>query len=275
MNRAYRTPVVVFSALALLAGCGDSLLGDSDDELIRDSVGDGGYAGVTTMWDADDVGAALEISALGVRSFGRNYKSADTNYDISRTNSSAEAEVRRSGVGEFVVQRMDNSSFTRPISNDAGGRQLELARSESGGWAVEQLTVFSGQSADGETDIEWARVSWGDNEVLFDDLDQMYATDVLSFLPGQEVVVTVRANHPNVIGVIHQLEGDVRPASSKLLAQSDNDEYEFSNVYMAPQESGRYFTYVDLFDEAVLDEDSLAPDPYSAAAWGMPYVVQR
>jgi len=94
---------------------------------------------------------------------------------------------------------------------------------------------------------------------------------VLTFLPGQEVTVRVWVNDAAVIGVVHQLSDDVEMIEQKRLVAVPEG-VEFANVYFAPSEAGRYFTYVDIFDEAAITERDA---PYSAAAWGMPYFVTR
>ncbi|MAE70366.1 MAG: hypothetical protein CME06_07860 [Gemmatimonadetes bacterium] len=252
----------------ILAGCGEGLLGDSIDDLVRNGINDDGGSGVALSWDAEQ-SPDLAISTEGIASFGRNYDDVDTDYSIQREGDRADAEVLRTASGELEVVLDDGSTYNKSISNDVASRNVVARENAGGKWNLDQVSIYEGRSEDGETEIVRVTVMWGDHTVVFDDLDALHDVGVLTFAPGEEITVTVEANDSDVVGVIHQLTADVTPLSQRLLDPVNATE--LRNVYNAPDEAGRYFTYVDLFDhEAITDETS----PYSAAAWGMPYHVE-
>ncbi len=262
------TILSISSTTALLfAGCGQGILGDSLDDLVRDAINDDGGSGIALSWNAAQ-SPDLAYPSAGIAAFGRSYDEVSADYAVRRQGQTAEADIQRVASGEFEVLRQDGTSFTKPILSDEASRSVIALETLGGRWNLDQVTVYQGSSADGETQIERVTVAWGENSVVFDDPAELHDTEILSFAPDQEVTVTVLINDADVIGVIHQLSAEVAPLTQKLLEPVTATEV--SNTYSAPSEPGLYFTYVDIFDEAAVT-DELAS--YSAAAWGMPYHV--
>lgn len=257
----------LFAAM-IAAGCGQLPNANSTADDIRTTVTDSGAAGVATTWSGD---GAPSIPEAGVAAFGRQYTTVSVSYDVEQPDAFAEAFIERMGSGELVVDYHDGGPLRKTIDSDRASRFVTLEQTDTGDWEIQQVSVYQGTSADGSTAIEHVTVSWGDNEVTFAQADALYDWDVLTFWPGQEVTVRVMVNDPAAIGLLHQLSENVDFIEQKMLEPGDAAG-ELVNVYFAPEEPGDYFTYVDVFDEASVIE---ADAPYSAAAWGMPFVVSQ
>lgn len=255
-------------AVVLAVGCAEFPNADSIDDDIRNTVNDDGVTGIATAWNGAEA-PDLSLPDADVESFGREYTSVSVRYDIDRESAQALAFVERTASGELVVAYPNGEVLRKGIEDDQASRFIALEQADSGAWSVEGISIYQGTSADGSTVIEEVTVSWGNNEVVFDDIATQWNTGTLTFLPGEQVTIRVQVNDPAVIGVVHQLSDGVGVIEQKLLEPGDSDR-EFVNTYVAPSEAGRYFTYVDVFDEAAIIE---ADAPYSAAAWGMPYFV--
>jgi hypothetical protein len=268
MNRkTLSTASLALAAGLLLGGCNSTVIGDNIDDQIRDGISGDGAEGILTSWNASEA-PDLSVPEDDIQSFGRTYGDVSVNYDITQNGKIAEATVERVASGVFSVVYTDGTTVTKAIADDLGRRDLTASETEGGEWNVDRVSVFSGSSADNQTQITKVTVQWGENEMVFDDPATMHDRDVLTFAPNEPVTVTVTLNDGDVIGVIHQLANAVEPLSHKLLASVS--ELELVNTYLTPSEPGQYFTYVDVFDRAAVSDTDT---PYSAAAWGMPYFV--
>lgn len=258
---------LALTAGLILGGCNSTLVGDNMDDQIRNGISGDGAEGIVTSWNASE-SPDLAVPADGIQSFGRTYANVSVNYDITQTGKIADATIGHTASGTFTAVHTDGSVVTKEITDDFGQRSVTASEDEGGNWNVDRVSVFSGSSADGETQISKVTVSWGDQQVVFDDPATLYDRDVLTFAPNEPVTVTVTVNDGDVIGVIHQLNASVEPISHKLLEPTTA--VDLTNTYLAPSEPGQYFTYVDVFDKAAVSDTET---PYSAAAWGMPYFV--
>lgn len=262
------------TCLAVLgaSGCIVSPSDQRDEEQIWNMLNEKGFISAMSLLSMDD-GIQGDES---YQSFKRHYEEASkiTRLDLTITGNSADAVIEYEFDGSFYVMYDDTTIVEKVVNGDTGSRKLLLVKNGGlgrfGGWDVDEMTVLAGSSVDERTEIEEISVSAPSTGTIhFADPAQFWERRVLTFVPGEEVTVTVRVSDTAVIPVIHRLTSE-NTAEHKLLEPTP-EELVFSNTYTAPVTSGIYHTFLDVIDEdSVTERDA----PYSAAAWGMPYWIQ-
>ncbi len=276
------TAAATLASTALLGGCGTSLSESDVDAAILDSISQSGYDGVVLQWEPGTT-PGLGVPGTNVIGFGRVYDAIDENYTFGPDGT---VWVERTMSGALLLDRDDGSRSRVPIAHYESGRSLAVVEDggDGGGgtgWRVDAISAESGVGGDFFINIDRVIVSWADQQVVFDDTNEMYRTDLLTFFPGDEVTVTAVVNQEDVVGVLQLLDGDTELMDQLMMVAAESA-LVLESTYTAPLEPGRYFTYIDVFaadafdDPGDMGEDGDGPGTlgdYAAAEWGMPYHV--
>ena len=275
MEKKIKSAMITSVCIAAIgiSGCMVSPSTETDEEMIWNMLNEDG---ILNSVSAMNMNEGLESEDGSYIYFQRKYNndSMTTHFDITITGDHADAVANYDLDGTFYVMYDDSTLVPKPFTGDHGTRNIYLVKrgdsSRFGGREVESISMLSGTSMDDIQRIERVTVeSPSIGEIVFEDTDQSWEKNVLTFAPGEKVTVTVEVNDPSVIAVLHRLTSN-NSVDRKFL-EPTGEENVFSNVFTTPTAPGLYHTFVDIIDsQSILDGDA----PYSASAWGMPYWIE-
>jgi hypothetical protein len=292
MTPPFRLPLVCIASTTLastllIGGCGSSLSESDVDAAIFDSVSRSGYDGCVVEWEPGSH-PGLSVPGTNVIGFGRIFDAVDERYTMGPDGT---VWVERSMSGVLLVDREDGGRSRVPLAHYESSRAISVVEDggDGGGggtgWQVDSISAENG-IGDGDflINIDRVIVSWADEVVVFEDTNEMYRTDRLTFFPGDEVTVQAIVNDDDVVGVLQLLDEDTEVMDQVMMTASESG-LVLETTYIAPLEPGRYFTYIDVFASDAFgdpgdmgDGDGAGDGPgtlgdYASAEWGMPYHV--